>query len=332
MPTASNLNFAPGKVIANLVTVTMGQGGAVNVFNAAGTVNVLADVEGYFAPQPSSDVTGEFHPISPLRVCDTRSSSSTPACKAHGALGAGASMVVNVTGTGAGVIPNDGSAAAAVVNLTGVVGSASTFLSLFPTNSSGQCVFTGTSTLNIAAGVVEANRVMVTLGPASTGGLATSLCVYNAAGSINLLVDANGWFGSTSAAAGSQYQGIQPTRICDTRVPGTSCPQGSVTSRGIVIPVAGQDNIPSATSSHPPVAVIANLTAVAPTQGTFLVMYAANLGTPGASDLNVSAGQVLPNLVVVQLDPVPGAEQGDVVLVNAAGSVNAVVDIEGWFQ
>ena len=46
MPKASNLNFAPGKVIANLVTVTLGQGGAVDIYNALGTVNVLADVEG----------------------------------------------------------------------------------------------------------------------------------------------------------------------------------------------------------------------------------------------------------------------------------------------
>jgi hypothetical protein len=81
------------------------------------------------------------------------------------------------------------------------------------------------------------------------------------------------------------------------------------------------------------VAVIANLTAIAPTQATYLVMYAANLAkAPGSSDINLSTGEVLPNLVVVQLDPVAGADQGDVDLFNAAGSVNAVVDIEGWFQ
>ena len=36
----------------NLVTVTLGQSGDVNVYNAAGIVNVLADVEGYFEPRP----------------------------------------------------------------------------------------------------------------------------------------------------------------------------------------------------------------------------------------------------------------------------------------
>jgi len=338
MPTASNLNFGPGKVIPNLVTVTMGQGGAVSIYNAQGTVNVIADVEGYFAPEPANDVTGEFHPIAPVRVCDTRSQSPTPFCKAHGALGPGATMVLNVTGTGADAIPGDGTAAAAVVNLTGVAGSASTLLSLFPTNSSGKCVVPGTSTLNLLPGVVEANRVMVQLGPATVGGAPTSLCVYNAVGTINVVIDANGWFGSGSGStpAGAQYQGIQPTRICDTRTGGASCSMGALGRD--VLPVAGIDGIPAITSSHPPVAVIANLTAIAPSQATYLVTYPALSPTPpGASDVNVTAGEVLPNLVVVQLappnaDPPAGDVPGDVYLYNAAGSVNVVVDIEGWFQ
>jgi hypothetical protein len=338
-PNASNLNFGPGKVIPNLVTVTMGQGGAVNIYNAAGTVNVLADVEGYFQPQASSVVTGEFHPLSPVRVCDTRSQSPTPACRAHGALGTGGAMVVNVTGTGSGAIPGNGAAAAAVVNLTGVAGNALTFLSLFPTNSSGQCTYTGThappfSTLNLTPGVVEANRVMVALGPGTLGGPSTSLCVYNAAGTINVLIDAGGWFGSATASAGSQYQGIAPTRICDTRVgSGLPCAGHTLGTGGIdLVQVAGLAGMPVAGSSPSAVAVIANLTAIAPSQSTYLVMYPANIGHPNASDINVTPGEVLPNLTVVQLDPVAGAGLGDVDLFNAAGSVNAVIDIEGWFQ
>ncbi len=335
-PNASNLNFPAGKVIPNLVTVTLGQGGAVNIYNAAGTVNVIADVEGYFAPQASSDVTGEFHPIAPVRVCDTRPKSPTPACSTHGALGIGGAMVVNVTGAGA--LPSDGTAAAVVVNLTGVAGTAPTYLSLFPTNSSGQCSFTGThappfSTLNLAAGAVEANRVLVALGPATTGGPLTSLCVYNAAGTINVLLDAGGWFGSPTAPAGSQYQGIAPTRICDTRTgSGLPCAGHALGTGGVdLVVVAGMAGIPAVGGSSTAVAVIANLTAIAPTTSTFLALYPANLSKhPNASDINVGPGQVLPNLVVVQL--APSGNAGDVDLFNAAGTVNAVIDIEGWFQ
>jgi hypothetical protein len=154
--------------------------------------------------------------------------------------------------------------------------------------------------------------------------------VYNAAGAINVIIDAGGWFGSVSAAAGSQYQGIQPTRICDTRSGGPGCAGPALSAKGVrLIVAAGQGGIPSGTTA---VAVIANLTAIAPTAATFLTMYPSNIGLPLASDINVSAGEVLPNLTVVQLDPVSGADRGDVNLYNAAGSVNAVVDIEGWFQ
>ena len=335
MPKASNLNFAPGKVIANLVTVTLGQGGAVDIYNALGTVNVLADVEGWFVPDASSTVSGEFHPISPVRVCDTRSTSQTPSCKAHGAIGPGGALLVNVTGTGADAIPSDGTAAAVVVNLTGVAGSASTYLSLSPTTSSGTCPYSGSnapkfSTINLTAGLVAANRVMIALGPSSPGGHDTSLCVYNAAGSINVLIDAGGWFGSGTAATGAQYQAIQPTRICDTRVGGVGCAGHAIAAKGVaLITVAGQGSVPAGATA---VAIIANLTAIAPTAATYLTMYPANVSLPLASDINLSAGEVLPNLTVVQIDTVAGPDQGDVDLFNAAGSVNAIVDIEGWFQ
>ena len=103
-----------------------------------------------------------------------------------------------------------------------MAGTKPTLLSVFPTTSSGTCAYNAThppptSTLNLAAGEVEANRVMVELGPAVTGGADVSVCVYNAAGTINVVLDANGWFGSAAAAQGAQYQAITPTRICDTR-------------------------------------------------------------------------------------------------------------------
>jgi hypothetical protein len=89
----------------------------------------------------------------------------------------------------------------------------------------------------------------------------------------------------------------------------------------------------SATNPVQVVAIMANLTAVAPTQTTFLTLYSANLARqPTVSDLNVNAGQVLPNLAVVELDTTGDAHDGDIYLYNSAGSVNAIIDIEGWFQ
>ena len=339
-PNASNLNFLAHTVIANLVTVSLGPGGKVNIFNALGSVNVLADVEGYFTPQPSSELTGLFHPIAPVRVCDTRPLAPANGCRTHGILVGGTPMVVNVTAGGA--MPSDGTAEAAVLNLTGVAGSASTFLSVFPTSSNGSCQYNASnppkiSTLNLVALAVQANRVMVKLGPASNGAPTTSVCVYAAVGKINVLLDANGWYGSATAPAtplGYQYQAVTPSRICDTRVGSASCTKaviGAAVSR--LIGVAGHGGVPPAGGATTVVAVIANLTAVVPSAGTFLTLYPANLTSrPQASDLNVNAGVTLPNLAVVQLDTTGGAHDGEIYLYNSAGSVNAIIDIEGWFQ
>jgi hypothetical protein len=343
-PNASNLNFAAHTTIANLVTVSLGivtstQSG-INIYNAIGSVNVLVDVEGYFTPQPVTDVQGLFHPISPTRVCDTRHGSPTPVCSAHGTLGQGASMLINFTT--AGGIPSDGRAGAAIVNLTGVAGSADTYLSLFPTNASGQCPYgpghaPTFSTINLAAGAVAANRVMVGLGPSTSGGPDDALCVYNSVGTINVLVDANGWFGSATAPAspaGYQYQALAPTRICDTRVSTTFCARGAIgpaVSR--LTPVGGDSDIPAAGSATTVVAMVANLTAVLPSANTFLTLYPSSLPTrPGVSDLNVNAGVTLPNLAVVELDTSADAHAGEVDLYNSAGNVNGIIDVEGWFQ
>ena len=67
-------------------------------------------------------------------------------------MGAGQSIVVTVAS--AGGIPGDGTAEAAVVNLTGVAGSASTYLSLFPTNANGSARPPGRRRINLRPGAV----------------------------------------------------------------------------------------------------------------------------------------------------------------------------------
>ncbi len=47
-PTASNLNWVPGEVVPNAVTVKLGTTGHLSIANFAGNVDVIADVAGYF--------------------------------------------------------------------------------------------------------------------------------------------------------------------------------------------------------------------------------------------------------------------------------------------
>jgi len=47
-PTASNLNFAASQMIANMVIVPVGGGNTVTFYTNSGTVNVIADLVGYY--------------------------------------------------------------------------------------------------------------------------------------------------------------------------------------------------------------------------------------------------------------------------------------------
>jgi hypothetical protein len=345
LPRASNLNFGPNSITPNLVTVALGQTTAadpnreVTIYNPIGVVEVVADVEGYFVPDTQSDPTGQFHPIAPLRVCDTRAGEPANDCN-HGAagdhrLGADAVVKVNVSGVPSGVgsapasIPTDG-AAAAVLNLTAIGGTASTYLSVYPPQADGVCATAAdTSTINLDADSTEANRVIVSLGPDATGEPTTDVCVYNSVGSIDFILDASGWFGSGSSPRGTQFQAIGPTRVCDTRAgSGTPCAGHTLTSGGtLLVAIAGVAGVPSTR----PVAIIGNLTAISlGSTGTYLTTYPADGSPrPNASDLNVLSS-VLPNLVVVGLSQASPA--GSIDLFNASGSVDVVLDVEGWFQ
>jgi hypothetical protein len=344
VPTTSNLNVNPTTNQANLVVVALGMGGQVSIYNSLGYINVAVDVEGYFAaPTVSSSIPGLFHPMSPLRICDTRQGAGT-ACSGTSAddlLDQNQWTKVVVSGCPTGdpsctaSVPTNGTAAAVALNLTAVNGSASTYLSVVPPSGSDACP-TGApsfSNLNVGAHNNLPNRVIVPLGPEQ------DVCVYNSLGSINFILDLNGWFGTgAESSQGASFYAVSPLRLCDTRGASsvgysTECSGGTLTQGGVLtVPVAGMDGLPTTGGGAPPVAIIANVTAVAGSSFTYFTLYPANAGsTPNASDLNVGAQQNTPNLVIVQV-ATSGGNAGAVDLYNSLGSINAIVDIAGWFQ
>jgi hypothetical protein len=94
----------------------------------------------------------------------------------------------------------------------------------------------------------------------------------------------------------------------------------------------GVSPIPAEGGSVQPVAIVANLTGVAGTAATVLVLYP-NLVNPRpqASDLNPAAGQVIANLAIVGLAQT-GPTTGEVTLYNNLGTIDAILDVAGWFQ
>ena len=68
---SSNLNVSPGATVANLVSVPVGAGGRVTLYDVAGA-HLVADVQGYFRPATSS-AEGRFRALTPTRLLDSRS-------------------------------------------------------------------------------------------------------------------------------------------------------------------------------------------------------------------------------------------------------------------
>lgn len=343
-PTASNINFPAGVALANLVTSGLSVGGAVNIYNSLGTVNVIGDIEGYFMPEASSVTSGEYHPIPPLRVCDSRAGQPVNACngfndgKSH-AIGPNSAVKVTVAGQPAWCsptctpsIPTDGTEEFAIINLTAIAGTVNTYLSVVPWSTNG-CLYGANwgkgpppfSTVNVSAGKAQANRVFVDL---AINTKPINICIYNAAGKANYIVDDNGWFGGPTAGTGEQFYATTPARICDTRTGfGTPCAGHELTPAGVLtVAAAGQSGIPSGAK-----AIIANLTAIAGSSFTFISAYPSDAASrPNVSDLNAQAGQVLDNLTAITLSG--GGSPGNFDLFNALGRINATVDVEGWFQ
>ncbi|HEX2117574.1 MAG TPA: hypothetical protein VHF91_00195, partial [Acidimicrobiales bacterium] len=172
LPLASNLNFAAGQTVPNLVTAKLGAGGRLSLFNAAGSTDVIADVAGWY-DDGTSTTGGRFHPVTPSRILDTRFGA--------GPLGPAATMGVQVAGQGG--VPAMG-ATAVVLNVAVTGPTASTYLTVFP---GGEAVPVA-SNLNFVAGQTVPNLVAAKLG---TGG---TLSAYNAAGTTHLVADVAGWF------------------------------------------------------------------------------------------------------------------------------------------
>lgn len=337
IPLASNININGAGVATNLAIVQLSTSGAITIFNALGSLDVVVDVEGYFAAPPDSGpIPGEFHSIPPLRMCDTRGGEGT-ACAgtASNPVGGGTWRDVVLTGLPPGVasgtasIPTDGTAASAVLNLTATGGTQATYLSVAPPNGSDHCPSKPlASNVNPGAGATLPNRVISGLGPRG------DVCVFNDAGRVNIIVDVDGWFGTgAETSAGALFNSVSPTRVCDTRTGSpTECAGKSLAGNtALTIPIAGVHEVP-AMSATPPLALVANLTAISGKALTYFTLYPSDITPrPRASDLNPVAGETIANLSVVGIAQTTPTE-GDVSLYNAAGSINAILDVAGWFQ
>ncbi|MET9962549.1 N-acetylmuramoyl-L-alanine amidase [Streptomyces sp. NPDC006326] len=294
---ASNLNFTPGQTIPNLVVVPVVDG-KVSFFNNQGTVDLIADITGYF----TSAGEGATHTnIGPKRLMDTRAGLGVPQAK----VGAGGVVTLPVAGTNG--IPATG-VTAVVLNVTATNPTEPSFVSVYPSGTTRSSA----SNLNFTPGQTIPNLVVV---PVVDG----KVSFFNNQGTVDLIADITGYF--TSAGDGATHTNIGPKRLMDTRA-GLGVPQAKVGAGGVVtLPVAGTNGIPATGVT----AVVLNVTATNPTQPSFVSVYPSGTTRSSASNLNFTPGQTIPNLVVVPV------VDGKVSFFNNQGTVDLIADITGYF-
>jgi hypothetical protein len=316
-PSTSNLNPVAGANVANLVEVGVSAAGKLDVYNAVGTTNIILDIEGFV----SATSTGLFSPMAPVRICDTRAAihgitlNQCDSSVAH-PIGTGGVLTFNVH-TASDGIPSSG-VAAVVFNLTAISPTQSTVLTAYGVSRP------NASNLNLVAHATLPNRVIVPVSPSGT------VSIWNGAGSVNVAVDVNGWFAASGPTA--QFTALaSPGRVCNTLNGNGSdagCTKAPVGARqALNINVTGIDGLPVLGGAHSPVAVVINVTAINPSASTFVSVYPGLTSLPGVSDLNVLPGTVMTNLVVVQV-----GSDGTINLYNAAGSINLIVDVLGFYS
>ncbi|MEU6479903.1 hypothetical protein ABZ858_24055 [Streptomyces sp. NPDC047017] len=257
----------------------------------------------YTVTQAAATTPGRFVPLTPTRFLDTRS--GTGAAKAR--VGAGGTVKLKVAG--AHGVPATG-VTAVVMNVTAVAPTSNGFLTVYPDGSS----VPSASSLNYTASRTLSNLVTV----AVTNG---TVDLRNSTGAVDVVADVAGYY-TAAQNQGSLLTPIDPTRFLDTRS-GTGAAKARVGAGGTVkLKVAGVHGVPATGVT----AVVMNVTAVAPTSNGFVIAYPDGQAVPVVSNINYTAGDTLPNLVVVPV------VNGSVVLRNSAGTVDLLADVTGYYS
>jgi hypothetical protein len=244
-----------------------------------------------------------YVPLAPYRVLDTRLAGSP----------LGANSIQNLTVTGVDSVPT--TATAVVLNVTVTDPTTLSYVAVYPAGERTPMV----SNLNFSASETVANLTVVPLG--STG----QVSIYNAVGTVEVVVDLEGYFeaASTSSSAGS-FVALDPARVTDTR-PGSGEPNSGDTLRPggtLNVQVEGEGGVPSTGVE----AVAMNVTVTDTTQYSYLTAYPTGPSMPLASNLNWWPGDTVANQVIT-----PVGADGNISFYNSQGDTDVVVDVVGYF-
>ncbi len=298
LPLVSSLNWQPGWTVPNAVTVKVGAGGQVSVYNNNGQADVVIDVVGYYrAGVGAGLVSGD-----PVRILDSRASSQVGPYSSPWTT----QLIRDVTVAGANGVPANATAVALNVTATGTT--ASSHLRIFPKGSA----LPTASSLNWQAGWTIPNAVTVKVG---TGG---QVSVYNNSGRADVVIDVVGYFVD---GAGASFHPLVPQRIQDSRpasqVGPYSTPWGGAESGDISL----ASRVPAAATN-----VLLNVTATGTTASSHLRIWPSGGSLPLVSSLNWRPQWTIANAVTAKI----GGE-GRISIYNNSGQADVIADLAGWY-
>ena len=261
---------------------------------------------GFAAPPFTADVAAlaagaDVVPLTPDRILDTRSGTGVTQA---GTVGPAASIELVVLGRGG--VPISG-VDAVVVNVTVARQSTRTFVTVWPSGDP----LPVASSLNADVGRPVSNLVLAKVG--ANG----SISLHNGAGTAHLIGDVVGWVPS-----GSEVVATAPARILDTRV-GVGVPTAGRLGPGdeLDLSALGAADIPATGVAS----VFVNVTAVGPTQRSFITAYPSGESRPLTATVNAAVGKNVATLAVAKL-----GSGGAFTLYNDTGTTHLVVDVLGY--
>lgn len=305
----SNLNVTAGEVRPNLVTVAVGTGGKVSLFNERGNVDAIFDIVGYYS-SADGPAGARFRPLDPARLFDTRNGIDGAPPKP---LAAGETLDIDIDGRA--WVPH-GTARAVVMNVTATSPTGAGYLTVYP----GDVARPEASNLNFTVGQTVPNLVVVRV-PADG-----HIRFFNFGGSTHVVADVVGYYDDAKLDGSGRFIAVPPSRLVDTRSLGA--PLGP--DEYGVLTVAGNGGVPGDAA-----AAVLNFTATAATTSSFVTVFPDDVcEIPLASNLNFGAGDTVPNLVMVRLSGHRSNCQvgdGRVDVYNFAGEVHIIADVFGYF-
>jgi hypothetical protein len=298
-PVVSNLNWSAGATIPNAVTVKVGTGGSIDLYQSGpGSAQVIVDVAGYYIDGTVTQ-PGGFSTLTPARILDTRNTG--------GKLASTETRLLQVTGAGGVPASN---VSAVVLNVTVTETTANGYLTVFPTGTTKPTA----SNLNFSPGMTIPNLVVV-----KVGDLGKVSLYQSGPGTAQVIVDVAGYYLGGTPTQPGMFVALPPARVLDTRT-GSAIPAGSALS----LPILGKGGIPATGVS----AVVINTTVTDTKAPGYLTVFPGTNPLPTASNLNWStAGTTIPNLVTVQV-----GSDGSLKFYNGSGGTSQVVaDTAGYY-